>query len=72
VVKFQICQTVPSSARFNDYIHIIQSLPDDDSAEVLGIHPEATRSCRETQAQKFIDTLIALQPREAPVTLMIR
>ncbi|KAM6166251.1 LOW QUALITY PROTEIN: dynein axonemal heavy chain 14 [Erethizon dorsatum] len=66
----EICQPVPRSASFQDYIHIIQS-PDEDTPEILGIHPEATRSCRETQGLQFMDGLIAMQPSTATVTLAI-
>ncbi|XP_055228071.2 dynein axonemal heavy chain 14 isoform X2 [Gorilla gorilla gorilla] len=67
-----ICQPVPGSASIKDYIHIIQSLPDDDPPEVLGIHPEAIRSCWETQGEKFIENLIAMQPKTTTANLMIR
>uniref|UniRef100_A0A2I3S252 Dynein axonemal heavy chain 14 n=1 Tax=Pan troglodytes TaxID=9598 RepID=A0A2I3S252_PANTR len=60
------------SASIKDYIHIIQSLPDDDPPEVLGIHPEAIRSCWETQGEKFIENLIAMQPKTTTANLMIR
>uniref|UniRef100_A0A2K6F430 Dynein axonemal heavy chain 14 n=1 Tax=Propithecus coquereli TaxID=379532 RepID=A0A2K6F430_PROCO len=62
-----------SFSRDEDCIHIIQSLPDEDSPEVLGVHPEAIRSCREIQSQKFIESLIAMQPRATTAaTLEIR
>ncbi|KAH0513658.1 Dynein heavy chain 14, axonemal [Microtus ochrogaster] len=64
-------QPVPSSASLQDCIHIIQSLPDDDSPEILGIHPEATHTCSEIKCQKFIENLITMQPKAAPVNLMI-
>ncbi|XP_054190325.1 dynein axonemal heavy chain 14 isoform X2 [Homo sapiens] len=67
-----ICLPVPGSASIKDYIHIIQSLPDDDLPEVLGIHPEAIRSCWETQGEKFIENLIAMQPKTTTANLMIR
>ncbi|XP_037593658.1 dynein heavy chain 14, axonemal isoform X1 [Cebus imitator] len=67
-----ICQPVPESASIKDCIHIIQSLPDDDPPEVLGVHPEAIRSCSETQGQKFIENLTALQPKTTTTNLMIR
>ncbi|KAF6274521.1 dynein axonemal heavy chain 14 [Rhinolophus ferrumequinum] len=67
----EICQPVPESASIKDYIHIIQSLPDDDPPELLGLHPEATRGCREIQGQSLIDNLIALQPRTIPTSVMI-
>uniref|UniRef100_A0A8C5LFK9 Dynein, axonemal, heavy chain 14 n=1 Tax=Jaculus jaculus TaxID=51337 RepID=A0A8C5LFK9_JACJA len=63
---------LPSSASIKDCIHIIQSLPDDDSPEVLGIHPEATRTCNETEAQKFIESLITLQPKATSESLHIK
>lgn len=55
-----------------EYVRIIQGLPDDDPHELLGLHPEAMRGFRETQSQDFIDDLIALQPRATPASLMIR
>nr|XP_023488506.1 dynein heavy chain 14, axonemal isoform X2 [Equus caballus] len=67
----EICHPVPESASIKDYIHIIQSLPDEDPPELLGLHPEATRACREVQGQKFIDSLIAMQPRITTTDLMI-
>ncbi|XP_062938980.1 dynein axonemal heavy chain 14 [Cynocephalus volans] len=67
----EICQPVPKSASIKDCIDIIKSLPDDDPPEVLGIHPEATRSCKETQSQKFIESLIAIQPRMTTANFMI-
>ncbi|XP_013362490.1 PREDICTED: dynein heavy chain 14, axonemal isoform X4 [Chinchilla lanigera] len=67
----EIGQPVPRSASFQDYIHIIQTLPDEDAPEILGIHPEATRSCRETQGLQFMDDLTAMQPSTATVTLAI-
>lgn len=63
---------MPKSASLEDYIHIVQSLPDDDPAEPLGVYPEATRSYREIQGQKFTDSLIAMQPRATSANLMIR
>ncbi|XP_051041734.1 dynein axonemal heavy chain 14 [Phodopus roborovskii] len=67
----EMYQPVPSSASLQDCIQIIQSLPDDDSPEILGIHPEATHTCSETKTQKFIENLITMQPKAAPVNLMI-
>ncbi|XP_019514558.1 PREDICTED: dynein heavy chain 14, axonemal-like [Hipposideros armiger] len=67
----ELCQPVPESASIKDYVHIIQSLPDDDPPELLGLHPEAMRGCREIQGQNFIDNLIALQPRTTPTSVMI-
>lgn len=55
-----------------DYIHAIQSLPDDDPPELLELHPEATRGFREIQAQKFIDNLIGMQPRFTITNLIFR
>ncbi|KAJ8776310.1 hypothetical protein J1605_015608 [Eschrichtius robustus] len=52
------------------YIHIFQSLPDDDPPELLELHPETTRGFREIQGQKFIDKLIAMQPRPTTTGLM--
>uniref|UniRef100_A0A8I6AN36 Dynein axonemal heavy chain 14 n=1 Tax=Rattus norvegicus TaxID=10116 RepID=A0A8I6AN36_RAT len=64
-------QAVPSSASLKDCISIIQSFPDDDSPEILGIHPEATYTCNEIKAQKYIENLICMQPKDAPGTPMI-
>lgn len=65
-------QAVPSSASLKDCISIIQSFPDDDSPEILGIHPEATYTCNEIKAQKYIENLICMQPKDAPGTPMIK
>nr|XP_031294136.1 dynein heavy chain 14, axonemal [Camelus dromedarius] len=67
----EICHPMTKSASMTDYIEFIQSLPDDDPPELLGLHPEATRGFRETQGQKFIDNLIAMQPRTTTTSLMI-
>ncbi|KAM5238846.1 dynein axonemal heavy chain 14 [Ctenodactylus gundi] len=61
-------ETVLKSSSLKDYIHSIQSLPDEDPPEILGIHPEATRSCRETQGLRFIESLMAMQPFTATTT----
>jgi hypothetical protein len=65
-------QPVPSSASLKDCINIIQSFPDDDSPEILGIHPEATHTGSEIKAQKYIENLIYMQPKDAPGYLMIK
>ncbi|XP_030743682.1 dynein axonemal heavy chain 14 [Echinops telfairi] len=67
----EIHQPLPESAHISDCIGLIQSLPDDDSPEILGIHPEATRSYRVTQGQEFIETLIDMQPRATTTRLTI-
>ncbi|VTJ58965.1 Hypothetical predicted protein, partial [Marmota monax] len=66
-----MCQPIPESASIKDCIHIIESLPEDDSPEILGIHPEAQRSIREIQGQKLIENLIALQPKTTTDKLTI-
>ncbi|XP_076986007.1 dynein axonemal heavy chain 14, partial [Tamandua tetradactyla] len=67
----EICQPVLESASIKDCIYIIQSLPDDDSPEILGIHPGATKRYRETQSQKFIESLIAMKPGNTTANLMV-
>ncbi|XP_011359187.1 dynein heavy chain 14, axonemal [Pteropus vampyrus] len=59
------------SASIEDYLLVIQSLPDDDPPELLGLHPEATRGCREIQSQDFIDNLIILKPRTTHTGLKV-
>ncbi|XP_036133658.1 dynein heavy chain 14, axonemal [Molossus molossus] len=49
------------SASLWEYVHMVQALPEDDTAELLGLHPEATRGCREIQGQNFMDCLVALE-----------
>ncbi|XP_043340601.1 dynein axonemal heavy chain 14 [Cervus canadensis] len=68
--SFYTDEPLPKSGSMKDYIRIIQSLPDDDPPELLELHPEATRGFREIQAQKFIDDLIAMQPRFTITNLM--
>ncbi|ELW49567.1 Dynein heavy chain 14, axonemal [Tupaia chinensis] len=70
VLKDDFSFSLPKYGSMEDYIHIIQSLPDDESPEVLGIHPEATRSCGETKGQKLIESLIAMQPKTTTASLM--
>ncbi|KAM4815480.1 dynein axonemal heavy chain 6-like [Thomomys bottae] len=65
------CLRVPASASLEDLVQMVGALPEEDAPEVLAIHPEATRTCREAQAQKFMDGLVALQPKAAPVTLLV-
>ncbi|XP_042636359.1 dynein axonemal heavy chain 14 [Orycteropus afer afer] len=67
----EIHQSVPESAHIKDCIFIIQSLPDDDSPEVLGMHLEATRSYKVTQGEEFIESLIAMEPTTATISLTI-
>lgn len=61
-LHLQTCQHVPQSASLGDCIRVIQSLPIEDPPEVLGVHPEASRSYRETQGQQLLETLITMQP----------
>lgn len=63
---------LPESASLQAYRHAVQAFPDDEPAELLGLHPEATRGCREAQAQTFMDHLVALQSRMRQPSLMIR
>lgn len=65
-------QPVSSSASLKDCISIIQAFPDDDSPEILGIHPEATYTCTEIKTQKYIENLIYMQPKDAPGYHMIQ
>ncbi|XP_039091728.1 dynein heavy chain 14, axonemal [Hyaena hyaena] len=61
----EIRQPVPKSASLRDYVRLVQSLPDDDTPELLGLHPEAVRSSREAEGQRLVDSLLALQPGAA-------
>lgn len=56
---------MPKSASLRDYVRLVQSLPDDDTPELLGLHPEAVRSSREAEGQRLVDSLLALQPGAA-------
>ncbi|GAB5583313.1 dynein axonemal heavy chain 14 isoform X3 [Prionailurus iriomotensis] len=58
----EIHQPVPKSASLRDYVHIVQSLPDDDTPGLLGLHPEAVRGGREIQGRHLVDSLITMQP----------
>ncbi|XP_004692998.1 PREDICTED: dynein heavy chain 14, axonemal [Condylura cristata] len=71
VLKDNFSFSMPLPASIEDCIHIIHSLPDDDPPELLGMHPEATGNVRKVQAQKFIDNVIAMQPRAITASLMI-
>ncbi|XP_054432748.1 dynein axonemal heavy chain 14 [Pteronotus mesoamericanus] len=67
----EIYPPVPEPASMEDYVHIIQALPDEDPHELLEVHPEATRGFREIQGQNFIDDLTVLQPRTTPTSPLI-
>uniref|UniRef100_A0A667I5T2 Dynein axonemal heavy chain 14 n=1 Tax=Lynx canadensis TaxID=61383 RepID=A0A667I5T2_LYNCA len=67
----EIHQPVPKSASLRDYIHIVQSLPDDDTPGLLGLHPEAIRGGREIQGRHLVDSLITMQPGTTSGYLLI-
>nr|KAF6302477.1 dynein axonemal heavy chain 14 [Pipistrellus kuhlii] len=65
----ELCLPEPASLRA--YRRAVQALPDDEPAELLGLHPEAARGCRQAQAQAFLDHLVALQAKAAPPSLTV-
>lgn len=69
---FQIRQPQWPLKTIENYIDIIQTLPDDDTPELLEMHPEITREFKESSAQKFIESLIALQPKTTAADFMVR
>ncbi|KAM6217436.1 dynein axonemal heavy chain 14 [Rhynchocyon petersi] len=67
----EVHHLVPESIHIKDCVDIIQSWPDEDPPEVLGLHPEATRIYRVMQIQEFTESLIAMQPTTATTSLTI-
>lgn len=59
----QVYHPLPKSFTLSDSRDYIQGLPDSDSPEVFGMHPNAEKSYRESQANKLMSTLMSVQPR---------
>ncbi|XP_029448950.1 dynein heavy chain 14, axonemal isoform X2 [Rhinatrema bivittatum] len=58
-----VYRPVSENASFQDARIYLESLPERDSPEIFGMHPNAERSFLESQAQLFLDTVVSLQPR---------
>ncbi|XP_060221083.1 dynein axonemal heavy chain 14 [Meriones unguiculatus] len=67
----EIYRPVSIFASLQDCINLVQSLPDDESPEILGIHPKAKHTCNERRTEKFIENLITMQPKVARISLLI-
>ncbi|XP_071833092.1 dynein axonemal heavy chain 6-like isoform X4 [Apostichopus japonicus] len=59
----KVYHPLPKSFSLGDSRDYIQGLPDSDSPEVFGMHPNAEKSYRESQANKLMSTLMSVQPR---------
>ncbi|XP_072503821.1 dynein axonemal heavy chain 14 [Notamacropus eugenii] len=56
---------LPGSANLTECREYIETLPDIELPEVLGMHQQTSRIYQESQAQELVDTIIAMQPRIA-------
>ncbi|KAM8945402.1 dynein axonemal heavy chain 14 [Pelodytes ibericus] len=54
-------RSLSGSATLQDYREYLASLPDTDSPEIFGMHPNAERAYMESQAQLFQDTIVSMQ-----------
>ncbi|XP_068918735.1 dynein axonemal heavy chain 14 [Petaurus breviceps papuanus] len=55
----------PNSSTLRECRDHIESLPDIELPEVLGMHQQTSKIYQQSQAQEFLDTIIAMQPRIA-------
>ncbi|KAM4694195.1 dynein axonemal heavy chain 14 [Discoglossus pictus] len=63
---------VSDSATLQDCRHYVESLPNTDSPEMFGMHPNAERTYLESQAQVFLDTIVSVQTRISLEHIMSR
>ncbi|XP_056424426.1 dynein axonemal heavy chain 14 isoform X2 [Hyla sarda] len=57
----QVYHPLSEDATFQDCRAYVNSLPDTDNPEIFGMHPNAERAYRISQAQDFLDTVVSMQ-----------
>ncbi|XP_069464806.1 dynein axonemal heavy chain 14 [Ambystoma mexicanum] len=67
-----VYRPVSETASLQDCVSYLKSLPDTDSPEIFGMHPNAERAFLESQTTTFLDTIICMQPRMEMDNLAIR
>ncbi|XP_078503488.1 dynein axonemal heavy chain 14 [Lissotriton helveticus] len=68
----RVYRPVLETASLQDCVAYLQSLPDTDSPDIFGMHPNAERAFLESQTTVFLDTIITMQPRMEMDNLVVR
>lgn len=55
---------VPQTRNLSSYVDYINSLPENDSPEVFGLHPNADITYQINSAKAILDTILSVQPKE--------
>ena len=55
---------IPSSSEIGEYRNFIDTFPDVDSPEVLGLHPNADLTFRFQEVTVLLDTILETQPKQ--------
>lgn len=56
---------MPSVGTLNDYRIYIQNLPQQDSTELFGLHPNAEINYQHNEVKNIFDTLFSIQPMDS-------
>ncbi|CAI9553698.1 unnamed protein product, partial [Staurois parvus] len=59
----KVYQTITDNVTLWECRDYISSLPDTDTPQIFGMHPDADRAFLTSQAQLFTDTIVSMQPR---------
>ncbi|XP_038073413.1 dynein heavy chain 6, axonemal-like isoform X3 [Patiria miniata] len=59
----KVYHPLPSRFSLAESRQYIEGLPDTDSPEVFGMHANAEKAYRESQAKRLMDTVLSVQPR---------
>jgi dynein heavy chain len=59
---------IPKVVEISDYMAFIQRIPDVDSPEVLGLHPNADLTFRFKEVTQLLDTILETQPKQVGST----
>ncbi|XP_068088957.1 dynein axonemal heavy chain 14 isoform X3 [Hyperolius riggenbachi] len=68
----QVYRTLADDATFWDCRDYIRCLPDTDTPQIFGMHPDADRAYLTSQAQLFIETIVSMQPRISAESITVR
>ena len=56
---------IPNFVEMSDYMSYINTFPDVDSPEVLGLHPNADLTFRFKEVNQLLDTIVETQPKQS-------